>query len=64
MHLQSLAQQLRPEQRHDGRDLAITTDFRDVFAELVVRHLGADAATAGAVFPGHAVRPEMFPGVL
>ena len=55
---------LAPEQRHDGRDLAITTDFRDVFAELVVRHLGADPATAAAVFPGYAVRPASFPGVL
>ena len=55
---------LAPEQRHDGRDLAITTDFRDVFAELVVRHLGADPATAAAVFPGHPVRAAAFPGVL
>jgi uncharacterized protein (DUF1501 family) len=55
---------LAPEQRHDGRDLAITTDFRDVFAELVVRHLGADPATAAAVFPGHTVRPASFPSVL
>ena len=55
---------LAPEQRHDGRDLAITTDFRDVFAELVVRHLGADPTTASAVFPGYAVRPASFPGVL
>ncbi len=55
---------LAPEQRHDGRDLAITTDFRDVFAELVVRHLGADAAAAAAVFPGHTMRPALFPGVL
>ncbi len=55
---------LAPEQRHDGRDLAITTDFRDVFAEIVVRHLGADAGTAAAVFPGHPVRPAAFAGVL
>src|SRR6478672_10029460 len=31
---------LAVEQRYDGRDLAVTTDFRDVFGELVVRHLG------------------------
>jgi hypothetical protein len=47
-----------------GRALAITTDFRDVFAEIVVRHLGADPATAAAVFPGHPVRPSAFRGVL
>lgn len=55
---------LAPEMRHEGRDLAVTTDFRDVFAEIVVRHLGADLATAGTVFPGHAVRRSAFRGVL
>ena len=36
---------LAVEQRYEGRDLAVTTDFRDVFAEIVVRHLGVgDAA--------------------
>jgi uncharacterized protein (DUF1501 family) len=28
------------DRRHEGRDLAVTTDFRDVFGEVVVRHLG------------------------
>ncbi|HEV8309703.1 MAG TPA: DUF1501 domain-containing protein, partial [Methylomirabilota bacterium] len=31
---------LRPEQLHEGRDLALTTDFRDLFGEVAVRHLG------------------------
>ena len=31
---------LSPEHRFEGRDLAVTTDFRDVFGEIVVRHLG------------------------
>src|SRR4029079_19518314 len=31
---------LEREQRWENRDLAITTDFRDVFAELVTHHLG------------------------
>lgn len=35
---------------HDGRDLAITTDFRSVYAELVERHLGIDDTET--VFPG------------
>ena len=30
----------RVEQRFERRDLAVTTDFRDVFGEVVVRHLG------------------------
>lgn len=55
---------LAPEMRHEGRDLVVTTDFRDVFAEVVVRHLGADMATAAAVFPGHSVRASAFRGVL
>ena len=41
---------LAREQRHDGRDLAITTDFRAVFNEVVRGHLGL-ADTSG-VFPG------------
>src|SRR5687768_9530760 len=43
---------LAREQRHDGRDLAVTTDFRTVFSEVVRGHLGlADTRT---VFPGFA----------
>ena len=32
---------LAREQRYEGRDLAVTTDFRAVFAEVVRGHLGA-----------------------
>ena len=52
---------LKPEQRYDGRDLAITTDFRDVFAEIVVRHLGL--ADPAPVFPGFKPDPARFPGL-
>jgi uncharacterized protein (DUF1501 family) len=48
-------------QRYEGRDLAVTTDFRDVFSEIVVRHLGV--TDARAIFPGYNVRPEKFPGL-
>jgi uncharacterized protein (DUF1501 family) len=41
---------LAREQRHDGRDLAITTDFRAVFNEVVRGHLGL--ANTTRVFPG------------
>ncbi len=41
---------LAPEQRYDRRDLAVTTDFRSVFAEVVQRHLGL--ADTRPVFPG------------
>lgn len=41
---------LAREQRHDGRDLAITTDFRSVFNEVVRGHLGL--RDTSSVFPG------------
>jgi uncharacterized protein (DUF1501 family) len=46
---------LRPEQREDGRDLAVTTDFRDVFAQVVMNHLGVDADAAARIFPTHRI---------
>jgi uncharacterized protein (DUF1501 family) len=55
---------LAPEQRFEGRDLAVTTDFRDVFAEVVVRHLGASADVASQVFPGHRVDASRFKNLL
>jgi uncharacterized protein (DUF1501 family) len=53
---------LRAEQRHEGRDLAVTTDFRDVFGEIVTRHFGL--ADARPIFPGFDVNPARFPGVI
>ena len=41
---------LAPEQLYEGRDLAITTDFRDVLGELVSRHLERNM---NQVFPGY-----------
>jgi uncharacterized protein (DUF1501 family) len=42
---------LAPDQLYEERDLMLTTDFRDVLSELVVRHLGN--AQVSAVFPGY-----------
>jgi uncharacterized protein (DUF1501 family) len=53
---------LEPEQRHEGRDLAVTTDFRDVFAEVVTRHLGV--SDASSIFPGHRIDAANFSGFL
>ena len=39
------------EQLFEGRDLALTTDFRDIFAEVLSKHLGV--GEMGAVFPGY-----------
>jgi len=41
---------LAPEQLFEGRDLALTTDFRDIFAELLVTHMGAKDVSR--IFPG------------
>jgi uncharacterized protein (DUF1501 family) len=41
---------LAPEQLNEGRDLAVTTDFRDVLGEVVIGHLGQKDLTQ--VFPG------------
>lgn len=42
---------LEREQLHEGRDLALTTDFRAVFADVLSKHLGA--ANLAPVFPGY-----------
>jgi uncharacterized protein (DUF1501 family) len=43
---------LSKSQLYEDRDLAVTTDFRDAFAEVARAALGVDAS---ALFPGHAV---------
>ena len=55
---------LRVDERYEGRDLAVTTDFRDVFGEIVMTHLGASAAMTAKVFPGYSIDPKKFRGVL
>ena len=47
---------------HEGRDLPVTTDFRDLLGEILARHLGV--RDLAAVFPGHAASAAAFPGVL
>jgi uncharacterized protein (DUF1501 family) len=53
---------LAPEQLHENRDLALTTDFRDVLSEAVSRHLGN--ATLDHVFPNYAASQDKFRGYL
>lgn len=53
---------LAPEQLFEGRDLALTTDFRAVFSEVLSRHMGA--ADLSAVFPGYVAADAPPPGVL
>lgn len=52
---------LATHHRYDGRDLAITTDFRDIFAEVVVRHLGL--LSTDGLFPGWHVDQTRFLGL-
>lgn len=52
---------LSVERRYEGRDLAVTTDFRDVFGEIVTRHLGV--ADASPIFPGYQTSAARFPGL-
>ena len=48
---------LENDQLWQGRDLAITTDFRDVFGELVTGHLGA--RDISKVFPGYVYKSKL-----
>jgi uncharacterized protein (DUF1501 family) len=54
---------LAPEQLDNGQDLAVTTDFREVFAEVLHRHVGLSLAELTPVFPGFSVDASNFPGL-
>jgi uncharacterized protein (DUF1501 family) len=47
---------LEPEQLYEKRDLAVTTDFRDVLGELVSGHLGQKVSQ---VFPGYTAKTSL-----
>ena len=53
---------LGSDQLHEGRDLALTTDFRDVFGEVATKHLGA--SNLQTVFPGYTTSEAKFKGFL
>lgn len=53
---------LAPDNLYEGRDLALTTDFREVFAELLMRHMGM--VNPARVFPGFPIRESNFRGFL
>ncbi len=53
---------LRPDQLSEGRDLAVTTDFRDVFAEAASKHLGSK--DLNTLFPKYTVDRSNFRGFL
>jgi uncharacterized protein (DUF1501 family) len=53
---------LKSDQLYEGRDLALTTDFRDVFGEIATRHLGSKDVKS--VFPGYSLNTSRFKGFL
>ena len=53
---------LRNDQLNEGRDLAVTTDFRDVFAEVATKQSGTkDLAT---LFPKYSASKDKFCGFI
>jgi len=53
---------LAPAALAEGRDLAVTTDFRDLFAEVITGHLGP--GDLSAVFPGFHPDPSRRLGIV
>ena len=53
---------LNDHQLNEGRDLALTTDFRSVLGEILVRHLGVK--DLAPVFPGFDNTPRKFTGLI
>jgi uncharacterized protein (DUF1501 family) len=47
---------------YENRDLAVTTDFRDVFSEILDRRVGVK--DLAAVFPGYSLEPGKRLGVV
>ncbi|MCF7688419.1 MAG: DUF1501 domain-containing protein [Cephaloticoccus sp.] len=55
---------LAPDKLYEGRDLAITTDYRNFFAEACVRHMEVRTGALANVFPKFSAQPDNFPGYL
>jgi uncharacterized protein (DUF1501 family) len=53
---------LNEDQLNQGRDLAVTTDYRSVLGEIISKHLGDK--TLATVFPGFANDPHQHLGIL
>jgi uncharacterized protein (DUF1501 family) len=53
---------LSEDQLYQGRDLAVTMDYRSVLGEIISKHLGGRELKA--VFPGFANDPRQFLGLI
>ena len=55
---------LAPEQLFEERDLAVTTDFRSVFAEVCAKYFGTGIEQLQGVLPNYQVKEEDFRGIV
>ncbi|MEP6788800.1 MAG: DUF1501 domain-containing protein, partial [Acidobacteriota bacterium] len=53
---------LKNDKLYEGRDLDVTTDFRDVFAEAASKHMGSTDLTK--IFPTYTATKDKFRGYL
>jgi uncharacterized protein (DUF1501 family) len=53
---------LAEHQLNEGRDLALTTDFRSVLGEVLAKHIGVPDLSP--VFPGFDNDPRKFSGLI
>jgi uncharacterized protein (DUF1501 family) len=53
---------LEDHQLNEGRDLALTTDFRSIVGEILTKHIGVK--DLNAVFPSFDNNPRKFPGLV
>jgi uncharacterized protein (DUF1501 family) len=53
---------LKSDQLNEGRDLAVTTDYRDVFAEVAYKYMGS--RDLAKMFPGYSTSPANFKGLI
>jgi uncharacterized protein (DUF1501 family) len=53
---------LKSDKLYEGRDLDVTTDFRDVFAEAAQKHMGSK--DLAKIFPNYAANASKFRGYL
>jgi len=53
---------LNDHQLNEGRDLALTTDFRSVVGEILTKHTGVKELNT--IFPGFDNSPRKFPGLI
>jgi uncharacterized protein (DUF1501 family) len=49
---------LKDDQLNEGRDLAVTTDFRDVFGEIAYKHMGTK--DLAKIFPAYKTSAASF----